>query len=345
MRPAGSDRITSHARVGLVMAVLSAATFGSSGATAKSLITAGWTPGGIVLVRLSGAAVVLCLAATIRYRGRWPLRAGSARVLIVYGTIAMAGTQFAYFNAVRTLDVGVALLLEFLAPVLILVGTSVRARRLPSGPTLVGAGIAVAGLALVIDPRGATTLDPVGVAWGLVAALCLSGFFVLSAEGATDLPVLILAAGGTAVGALQMGLAGLSGLVPIAVSTAPALLAGREIVWWQPTLWLVAVATVFAYLTGIAAITRLGTRVASFVGLTEVLFAVLVAWLVLAELPSTLQLAGGTLIVAGIVVIQQREQREHPGTTRAATTRPRAPQQPNSGATLPAVGDELRGPR
>lgn len=323
-------------RAGLVMALLSAATFGSSGATAKSLITSGWTAGGAVLVRLTGAAIVLSIAATITFRGRWPLRPGSVRVLVIYGTVAMAGTQFAYFNAVRTLDVGVALLLEFLAPVLILFGTAVRTRVLPSTPTLVGASVSIVGLVLVIDPRGATSLDPVGVAWGLVAALCLTGFFVLSANGATDLPVLVLAAGGTAVGAFVMAIVGVLGLVPISVSTAPALLAGREVAWWLPTLWLIAVATVFAYLTGIGAIARLGTRVSSFVGLTEVLFAVLIAWLVLSELPGPVQFIGGMMIVAGVIVIQRRDQLErgrggrHGRSVAAATTRPRTPQQPMS---------------
>lgn len=294
---------------GLGLALLSAATFGSSGAVAKSLIGAGWSPGGAVLLRLAGAALVLTLAALVRHRSLWPLRAPARRTIMLYGVIAMAGTQLAYFNAVRTLDVAVALLLEFLAPVLLLLWTSLRSRTLPLPLTMLGAITSLIGLFLVVDPRGASGLDPVGVGWGLLAAVGLACFFALSAQGGDDLPPLVLAAGGTLIGAFVIGSAGLVGIVPLHFTTGTTLLAGREVAWYLPGLWLVLVATVVAYLSGIGAIRRLGARIASFVGLTEVLCAVLIAWLLLAELPGLPQLAGGTLIVLGILVIEHRERR------------------------------------
>jgi len=292
---------------GLTLALLSAASFGSSGVGAKALIEAGWTPGGAVLVRLAGAALVLLLIGTVTYRGRWPLGPGSIRVLVIYGAVAMAGTQYFFFNAVRTLDVGVALLIEFLAPVLLLGWTAARRRSLPARLTLLGAGIALAGLVLVIDPRGTGPLDPAGVLWALGAAVGLSAFFVLSSRDSSGLPALVMATGGTLVGATIIGAAGAVGLIPVRVTTGRTLLAGVETAWWIPTLWLVLVATVAAYLAGIGAITRLGTRVASFVGLTEVLAAILIAWVVLSELPGPTQLIGGMLILTGIVLVQRDE--------------------------------------
>jgi drug/metabolite transporter (DMT)-like permease len=296
-------------RVGIAMALTSSITFGSSGPMAKSLLETGWTAGGAVLVRLGGAAVLLTLAATLALRGTgWRLGAGSARALALYGVVAMAGTQLAFFNAVRTLDVGVALLLEFLAPVLLLAWTSVRTRTRPPLPTLGGAALTMVGLVFVLELTSAGSLDPVGVAWGLVAAVCLAGFFVLSERQDDSLPPLVMAAGGTAVGAAVIGAAGLVGVVPLSFATADTVLAGASVSWLVPAAWLVLVSTVVAYLSGIGAILRLGTRSASFLSLTEVLSAVLVAWLLLAELPGPSQLVGGVCIVAGIVVIQ-RDQR------------------------------------
>jgi len=290
---------------GLTLALLSAATFASSGVGAKALIEAGWTPGGAVFARLAGGAAVLLVVSAVVYGGRWPLGPGSLRVLIIYGTVAMAGTQFAFFNAVRTLDVGVALLIEFLAPVLLLAWNALRSRTLPARPTLLGAGCALIGLVLVIDPRGAGPIDAVGVAWASAAAVGLSAFFVLSARDSSGLPALVMAAGGTFIGAVVIGSAGLLGLISVRMTTGRALLAGSEVAWWVPTLWIVLVATVAAYLTGIGAITRLGSRVASFVGLIEVLAVVLIAWLVLSELPGPSQLVGGILILGGIVLVQR----------------------------------------
>jgi len=292
---------------GLSFAIVSALAFGSSGVGAKALIASGWTAGGAVLIRLGGSAIVLLIVGTLTYRGRWPMRVGATRTLLIYGAVAMAGTQFAFFNAVRTLDVGVALLIEFLAPVLLLAWTSLRTRTLPPAATLTGALVAVTGLALVIDPRGAGPLDPIGTLWALSAAVGLSAFFVLSSQDRSGLPALVMATGGTTVGAVLMGLAGLVGLIPIRITDERTLLAGYEVAWYVPALWLILVATVVAYLTGIGAISRLGTRVASFVALTEVLAAILIARFLLAELPGPTQLLGGTLILAGIITIQQRE--------------------------------------
>lgn len=294
-------------RVGLAMATVSAAAFGSSGPMGKALIDAGWTSGAAVLVRLGGAAVVLWVAAAILLRGRLRLSAGAVRTLLLYGTVAMAGVQLAFFNAVRTLDVGVALLLEYLAPVLLLTWTSLRTRTLPRRLTLAGAGLTLAGLLLVLDLTGAGEVDPVGVGWGLLAAVCLAGYFALSARQHEDLPPLLMAAGGTAVGALVIALAGLVGIVPMRLTTVDTVLAAQPVSWLVPAGWLVLVSTVTAYLTGIGGVVRLGPRPASFVSLSEVLFAVLVAWLLLAELPGLLQLLGGVLILAGIVVIQRTE--------------------------------------
>jgi drug/metabolite transporter (DMT)-like permease len=228
------------------------------------------------------------------------LRAASVRALVTYGVVAMAGAQLAFFNAVRTLDVGVALLLEFLAPVLLLAWTALRTRVRPATSTLAGAALTMVGLAFVLELTGSASLDPFGVAWGLLAAVCLCVFFVLSSRQDDQLPPLVMAAGGTTV-------AGLVGIVPMGFATADTLLAGQSFAWFVPAAWLALVSTAAAYLTGIGAIHRLGTRSASFVALTEVLFAVLVAWIVLAELPGPSQLIGGICIVSGIVVIQRTE--------------------------------------
>ena len=301
-------------RAGLVFATVSAAAFGSSGPMGRALIDAGWTAGAAVLVRLGGAAVVLTLLALVLQRERLRLTWRTARILLVYGLVAMAGVQLGFFNAVRTLDVGVALLLEYLAPVLLLAWTSLRTRRRPPTATLVGAGLTLLGLVLVLDLTGTGTVDPVGVAWGLFAAVCLAAYFSLSARQDADLPPLLMAAGGTTVGAVAIGLAGVVGIVPLSFATTDTVLAGVEVSWLVPAGWLVVVSTAAAYLTGIAGVVRLGPRAASFVSLSEVLFAILTAWLLLSQLPGPLQLLGGAAILAGIVVIQRTEQ---PGEPRA----------------------------
>ncbi len=294
-------------RRGLTVALVSAVTFGSSGTMAKALITAGWTPGGAVLVRLAGGAAVLSLLAAVRIRTWWPLDRAAVRIILAYGVVATAGTQLAYFNAVERLDVAVALMLEFSAPVLLLVWSSTRTRRLPTTVTLIGAAAAVAGLVLVLEPWGVGGVDPVGVAWGLLAALFLATFFTLGERARDTVPVLVLAAGGTTVGAVTLLAAGALGVVPIGVAAVTTEVAGRAVPWYGPALWLVLVATAVAYLTGIAAVARLGQRVSSFVALSEVLAAVLIAWALLAERPGIPQAIGGAVLLTGIAAVQRGE--------------------------------------
>ena len=77
-----------------------------------------------------------------------------------------------------------------------------------------------------------------------------------------------------------------------------------------------------AYVAGIAAARILGARLASFAGLAEVIFAVLVAWLLLGQLPTGVQLAGGVLIVAGIALVRLDELRAPPGPRDEAVAAP-----------------------
>jgi len=85
--------------------------------------------------------------------------------------------------------------------------------------------------------------------------------------------------------------------------------AGHQVSWIVPVVGLSLVAAAIAYVSGIGAARLLGAKLSSFVGLTEVIFAVLFAWLLLGELPTAMQLAGGVLIVAGIALVRVDEMR------------------------------------
>ena len=303
-RPGTSSRIVHGVRSGVGIAVLSSAAFGLSGPLAKSLLDAGWSAGAAVLLRLGGASLVLALPTAMMLRGRWQLLRSNAGGLLLYGVVAVAGLQICFFNAVRHLSVGVALMIEYLAPVIIIFLHWWQTRRPPGRLTTTGAALAVLGMVFVVGVGGSVSVDPVGVAWGLAAAVCLSFYFVIAARQREDLPPLLLTTGGMTVGAVAVALAGLVGAVPLAATTAPTRLASVDTSWLLPAALLVLVPTVLAYLTGIAAAGRLGAKVASFVALTEVVFAVLSAWLLLGEWPHLLQLFGGLCIVAGVVLVK-----------------------------------------
>lgn len=294
---------------GLWIALVSAATFGVSGPFAKSLLEIGWSPGAAVGLRIGGAAVVLLIPVLIALRGRWFTMRGNALTVVIYGTTAIALCQLFYFNAVQRMSVGVSLLLEYLAPVLIVGLLWLRSRKAPTVLTIIGSVTAILGILLVLDLAGDARLDPVGVLFGLAAAVCLVVYFMMSAKVDDSLPPLVMAGAGMLVGALTILVLGLTNIMPFRFVFEDVSLAGRTYSWIVPVGVLVLVATVAAYVTGIIAAQRLGSKVASFVALTEVMFAVLAAWLILGELPGSIQLLGGVLIVAGVVCVRLDELR------------------------------------
>jgi len=303
------DTAASRAGAGLLLAVASATSFGLSGALARGLLDTGWSAGAAVGLRVAIAAAVLLVPGILALRGRWHLVRDNAGIVAVYGTSAVAGAQLCYFYAVTYMQVSVALLLEYTAPVAVVMWLWLRHGHRPSGLTLLGAAIAACGLVLVLDVVSGAQLSTVGVLWALGAMVGAASYFVISADESNGLPGISLAAGGLLVGgALLLGAAAI-GVLPFDVSTADAVYAGFSLPWWQPVLALGLVTAAFAYVTGIAAGRRLGSRLASFVALGEVLAAVLWTWLLLGELPRAIQLAGGLLVLAGVVVVKLGEGR------------------------------------
>jgi drug/metabolite transporter (DMT)-like permease len=293
---------------------MSAASFGTSGTFGSSLITAGWTPALVILIRISLGAVILAVPTCLALRGRWQLLWDGRKIVILYAVLAVACAQVFYFNAVQRLSVGIALMLEYLGIILVVGWMWVRHGRKPARLTVIGSVLALVGLALVLDLLGGNKIDPIGVLWGLGAAVGLAAFFLISAQTDDALPPVAMAGMGMGIGSVVLLGFGLIGVLPLGAGAASVQLAGTTVPWWVPVIGLSVIAAALAYAVGIVAARMLGATLASFVGLSEVLFAVLFAWLLLNQLPRGVQLVGGVLIVAGVALVRVDELRRdrHP---------------------------------
>jgi drug/metabolite transporter (DMT)-like permease len=160
----------------------------------------------------------------------------------------------------------------------------------------------VLGLLCVLDLTGARP-DALGVAFGFGAMIGAAAYFVLGARP-TQLHPLALPAFGLPVGGVVLGLATLVGALPYSAPLVDVHLMGATVPWWVPLGVVVLAATALAYTLGVAGIGLMGERLSSFVSLSEVLFAALIAAVVLGEIPSPIQILGGVLIVAGVVLIR-----------------------------------------
>ncbi|MGH1549837.1 EamA family transporter [Leifsonia poae] len=290
--------------VGLAIMLAAQLSFSTSSILLKPLLDAGWSPAAAVAVRVAAGGALLVVPALVALRGSLRPLLSEWRLVLGYGLIAVAGTQVLYFAAVQRLPVAVALLIQYSAPVLIVVLGWVRGVRVRA-VVVAGAAASVIGVVLVVDPFGSGgAMDAVGVALALAAAVCLAGYYLISARPAPGLPPLALVSGGLLVGAVATAVVGVTGLLPLTVSSAPVVLGGATLPWWLPMLIVAVVATAVAYSLSLAGSRRLGSRLASFAGLTEVVFAAALAWLLLGEVPGPLQLVGGACILAGVVLVR-----------------------------------------
>ena len=296
----------SGGQVGLALGLTSGAAFATSGSFASSLFGSGWTPGAAVTVRVVLAALLLTIPGVLALRRVRPT-SGSLWTVVVYGVVVVAACQLCFFNAVEHLSVAVALLIEYSGVLLVVAWLWLRHGQRPRMLTVVGSAVAMVGLGLVLNVAGNASLDPVGTLWALGAGIGLAAYFLISAGGEDALPPLVVAWGGLVVGGAVLLLAGAVGVLPMSASLNNVTLLDAQVSWLVPVLGLSVIAGALAFLAGISGARRLGAKVASFVGLSEVLFAVLFAWVLLGETLTAVQIAGGVAVVAGIALVRLDE--------------------------------------
>ncbi|HEY9523908.1 MAG TPA: EamA family transporter, partial [Thermopolyspora sp.] len=286
--------------------------FGGSGVAAKPLIEAGLDPLHVVWLRVAGAALVML---PIAWRHRNLVRERPA-LLAGFGLLAVAGVQAFYFAALSRIPVGVALLVEYLAPALVLGWVRFVQRRPVTRAAAVGVVLAVGGLACVVEVWTGLSFDAVGLLLALGAACCQVGYFVLSDQGSQGSQGSEGTAGGTGTRAEPphpMGVIAYGLLIGAAVLTVVArpwgmdwqILAGsagmdgNAVPAWLLLLWIVLLATVFAYVTGVVSVRLLSPQVAGVVACLEAVIATVLAWVLLGEHLSAPQLIGGTVVLIG----------------------------------------------
>ncbi|MGY3684100.1 EamA family transporter [Streptomyces sp. TE33382] len=296
---------------GLGLALVSAFAFGGSGVAAKPLIEAGLDPLHVVWLRVAGAALIML---PVAWRHRNLVRERPA-LLAGFGLFAVAGVQAFYFAAISRIPVGVALLVEYLAPALVLGWVRFVRRRPVTRAAALGVVLAVGGLACVVEVWSGLSFDAVGLLLALGAACCQVGYFVLSDPSGKD-------SGGSGeegapapdpVGVISYGL--LTGAAVLTVVARPwgmdwailgrsAEMNGNSVPAWLLLGWIVLLATVFAYVTGVISVRLLSPQVAGVVACLEAVIATVLAWVLLGEHLSAPQLIGGSVVLLGAFIAQ-----------------------------------------
>jgi drug/metabolite transporter (DMT)-like permease len=288
---------------GFLLAVGSAASFALSGSFARALLAAGWSAGAATTARITLAALVLAAPTALALRSRWRTVLAAWRPILLFGVLAVAGCQLAFFMAVQFIPPSLALLIEFMGPVILMLWIWARTRVAPAALTLIGAAVALLGLVAI----SGAALHPMGIVFALIAAIGNAAYYATGASSDHGIPPIPFVGLGLAVGAVMLVVVSATGLLPFAVTGAPAAIAGAELPPAVVVAGMVLISTVLSYVLGVAASRRLGATVASFTGYSEALFGTVWTIVLLAVVPTGAQWAGAALIIAGVVAVKTGE--------------------------------------
>jgi drug/metabolite transporter (DMT)-like permease len=280
---------------GVIWLLVSAAGFGSMAIFAKEAYAAGVGLPTLLAGRFALAAALLWVGA-LGGRGRLRLSARQVAGLLLLGGVGYVGQSFAYFTALQTIPAATTALLLYTYPALVtLLAWGLLKERL-TPPRLLAVAAAFAGCVLVLGaPVGSQPLDPVGLGWGLAAAIIYSLYIIAGTRLTAGLPPLLASAYITTAAALVYGLGGALG---------GQLVAPPDPAGWVWVAAIAVVCTVVAIAAFFAGLVRVGPARAAILSTVEPVITLALAVLVLGEPLAWPQLAGGALIVSAILILQ-----------------------------------------
>ena len=293
--------------VGYAFTLAAAGFFAVNGTVSTLALQAGIPPTRLTALRCTGAAVVLLLVLAVAAPGRLRVTWREVPFLAVFGVVGVALTQFLYYVAIGRMPVGIALVFEMTAPVFIALYVWLVRREQVRSRLWLALLLSLSGLVLVAEVwHDGGSLDPVGVGAALIAALCLAAYYLLGERGTvTRDPValtcwsFVAAAAFWAVAApwWEFDAAVLAERVPVSVGEL-------ELPLWVLVAWIVILGAMVPFALSIAALRHLHPTAAGLVATVEPVFASIVAWLWLEQVLSGWQLAGGAVVLTGIVLAQ-----------------------------------------
>lgn len=292
---------------GFALAIGSAGSFALSGIFASALMDAGWSAGAATTARVTFSALVLLGPTLVLMRGQWILVRRAWPQVLMFGALAVAGCQLAFFLAVQFIPPSLALLIEFMGPVILIGWIWARTQIPPSGLTLIGAAVAVLGVVAVSGVLSGVALHPLGIIFALFAALGNATYYATGARSDHGIPTLPFVGIGLAFASVLLIFVSAIGVLPFAVTNNPATIAGAEVSPWLLVAGMVLISTVLAYVFGVAASRKLGATVSSFTGYSEPLFGIMWTIVLLSVVPTQGQWIGAALIITGVVVVKVGE--------------------------------------
>lgn len=306
LRTAPARRRTVHPALGVAMVLVSGVLFAVNGTVSKLILEAGIDAPHLTLLRATGAWTGLLVIAAVTRPGPRRLRVtrGELPLLLTYGLTGFFLVPMLYFVAIERLPVGIALLFEYTAPLLVALWARFGQRQRVKPRLWGGLALNLVGLAAITQAwQGSRQLDPIGVLAGLAAAFLLCFYYILGARGVAQRDTVSLTWWAFGISAL----AGLAYATIRGGQILPLGVLGREthgIPVWLLSGYLVLGGSIASYLLVAGALRHLPPTSVGIIGMIEPMIASAVAWVVLHERLTGTQLVGGALVLVGVAIAE-----------------------------------------
>ena len=298
-----------HERLGYAMAAVAAILWGINGAVSKTILSTGLSAERLAQVRSLGAAIGLIGVVAVTAPGRLRVSRRELPYLAVFGIAGLAFVQWLYFLAIHRLTIGIALLIEYLAPLLVALWArfvyhdSVRRR------IWLALALALAGLALIVNLfGGGASLSTAGIVFALGGAFAYALYVLLAEHAVSGRDAVSLLGYGFAFASLFWAVVAPWWSFPRGALTETTSLGGHlasiHLPVWVLVAWMVVLGTMVPFFLLVSALRHISATRAGIVAMLEPVVGALIGWVWLTEGLGGVQLLGAAVVLAAIALAQ-----------------------------------------
>jgi len=296
-----------HPTLGVILALTSSLLFGLNASTTKVLISSGITAENLVLFRCLAVVLFSGIALLFINRANFKLKAKEIPFFAVFGVVGVGLMQWAYSNAVANLQVGIALLIEYTAIVIVPVASYILFKEKVRPRIWLAVALVLGGLAIVAKPW-TVSLNPAGVFFGILAAVFLSSYFIMGERVQRRRDAYSTMFYSFLTASIFWGLLAIFFPRPsidfVKIVNLSGTLAEIDLPTWALLCWVAIFGSFAPMLFTFLAMRHLSASGVGIASTAETVFAFIFGYLWLSEMIDTSQIAGGLLVVVGIVVAQ-----------------------------------------
>jgi drug/metabolite transporter (DMT)-like permease len=298
-----------HPRLGYGMAFTAATLWAVNGVISKVIIESGGIAAPrLTEVRTTGAFLILAAALALVRPESLRVRRSELPVLLTFGVLGLAFVQWFYFEAISRLDIGVALLIQYIAPVLVALWARFAYHEPVRRRIWAALALSILGIALLVELWSGLTLDGLGVAAALGSAVTFA-VYILSAEQAVTRrdPVSLVCYGFLLASIFWAVLQPWTSFPVERVDESVSLLGRLEdlsLPVWLLMGWMVVLGTIVPFALLAAALRHIPASRAAITAMFEPVAATVFAYAWLGESLTTFQLIGALVVLGAILLAQ-----------------------------------------